>query len=246
MFISTDLLIVFFAAIPIGIIAIVLGGTMFLSLPLFQLLYPTLTMGAIVGNIKVGSVFRNITAVIPLWKEIHLKDLLIPAIPLILGSICGALGIAYLSQKFILPALLIAILLTEFASKISKYITPKIYFIVALAAGIFGGILGAGISLIIISLVRIRIHDDNKIFQVRAHGILLELLSTVAAVVVFAFSGVLITSLWIAWTLGAIIGGYIGGYIIKYTGKCSPLLQKWLMRLMFVVAIAIAGYKFIS
>lgn len=55
----TQLIIIFLAAVPLGIYAIIFGGTLFLSLPYFQILFPEALVGSIVGNIKVGSVFRN-------------------------------------------------------------------------------------------------------------------------------------------------------------------------------------------
>ena len=64
-------LYLFLSAVPIGVFAVVLGGSMFLSIPVFQIFFPEMSMSAVIGNIKVGSVIRNMGAVVVLKKHIN-------------------------------------------------------------------------------------------------------------------------------------------------------------------------------
>lgn len=238
------LLWLFLSGIPIGIFAIVFGGTMFLSLPVFQILFPELAMGAIIGNIKMGSVIRNLGAVFVLRKDISLKGIW-PLFTLFCGgAVLGAISIANVSQVFIPPAIIAAILISEFSKQISSHIPKPIFYLAVLLTGMFGGIIGAGISILILALLRIRIHEDHRIHHVRSLAIFTELLLTIAAVVVFWIQGQLIFSIWIAWAAGSIIGGFIGGKLIHYTGKLNPKTQKIALRAVFAFALIIALLKF--
>src|SRR5262249_56303701 len=44
----------------VGIFSVIIGGGFFISFPLLQFLFPSVSYGAIVGNLKVGSFFRGI------------------------------------------------------------------------------------------------------------------------------------------------------------------------------------------
>jgi len=245
-FFDQRLLWVFLSGIPVGIFAIVLGGTMFLSLPIFQLFFPELSLGALVGNIKVGSAIRNAFAIWPLRRRLRIREIFHILVALLAGGFIGAFGITNVSQSFVLPVIVLAILVTEAAPWISGRISKSTYIVVAVLAGVFGGIIGAGISLIILSLLRIQIPDNDRIVEVRADAILLELINTLAAIVVFMFFGKLIFPLWVSWALGSIIGGYIGGHIVERTGRFPPAIQRYLLRAVFGFALAVAGYKLIS
>jgi uncharacterized membrane protein YfcA len=44
----------------VGIFSVIIGGGFFVSIPLLQFLFPSVSYGAVVGNLKVGSFFRGI------------------------------------------------------------------------------------------------------------------------------------------------------------------------------------------
>src|SRR5262244_334910 len=48
----------------VGIFSVIIGGGFFISIPLLQFLFPSVSYGAIVGNLKVGSFFRGIGSTI--------------------------------------------------------------------------------------------------------------------------------------------------------------------------------------
>src|SRR5262249_61951051 len=54
----------------VGIFSVIIGGGFFISIPLLQFLFPSVSYGAIVGNLKVGSFFRGICSTITKRKEI--------------------------------------------------------------------------------------------------------------------------------------------------------------------------------
>ena len=240
------LLLLFVCAIPVGVLAILLGATQFLSLPIFQLLLPELTLGAIVANMKVGSVLRNLIALKPLRHHIRPRELRSLLVPLCVGGAIGALGVANVSQAFLVPALLVAIAVTEGAPYLGKRLTTRQILVLSFLAGIFGGILGAGISVIILALLRIRTPDDAKILEVRAQGVFLELATTAASIVAFALQNQLILAVWVTWAAGAMIGGYIGGRLLEHTGKFSPRTQKMFLRAAYLVALAVATARLLG
>ena len=105
----TQLFLLFLFAIPIGIYAILFGGALFLSLPLFQILFPGALIGSIVGNIKIGRAFRNGMALYGGREALtfSFKNTAKIALPLVVGTVIGSLGIIELPQFFIIPILLI-------------------------------------------------------------------------------------------------------------------------------------------
>jgi len=241
--IESTLIILFLAAIPIGIFGIVVGGNASLSFPLFQVLFPEMTLGAIVGNTKPGSLIRNITSIIPLRREIDYKMVKLLLLPLVLGSTVGAFFVAHMSQAIILPMLVIGFLVVEYAHIVAKYITDKIFFLATCVTGMYGGIFGAGISLLIVALMRIKGADDTDLYRTRANALFLEIFFTTTAVVVFLSKGLVLPQIALVWITGSIIGGYLGGIILKRTGKLSGQMQRNILRSAFIFAICVALVK---
>ncbi len=239
--IDPTLIILFLAAIPIGICAIVFGGTMFFSVPVFQILFPEMTLGALIGNIKPGSVVRNVASLLPLRHDINYRGLLFLLIPLALGSVVGAFGIVHMSQAFVLPILLIGFLITEYAKSIEKFVPPTLYVAITFLVGAYGGIFGAGISLLIVALLRIKQNDDQAIYKTRADALFLETVLTALSVGVVMYAGLFSLPIALTWAAGAIIGGYCGGLILKRSGSLSGNIQKLVLRGGFAVAVLIAA-----
>src|SRR4029453_15614409 len=49
----------------VGIFSVIVGGGFFVSIPLLQFLFPSVSYGTILGNLKVGSFFRGIGSTVP-------------------------------------------------------------------------------------------------------------------------------------------------------------------------------------
>jgi|GEM_PF-1896087 len=240
-----ELLLIFLAAIPIGIFGILIGGNAVLSIPLFQILYPEMTLGAIIGNIKPGSVVRNIASLVPVWRDLNYRTIAPLLIPLVAGSAIAALLVSSVSQAWVLPVLMLGWLVVEYAPKLAHRISPNIQWAGAWLVGMYGGVLGAGVSLLILSLLRIQNPAGDDIYLLRAHALWLETLFTSAAVAVFLYQGLVFWPIALVWLVGALIGGYVGGRLLKYTGRLSGRTQTRILRAGFVFAIAVAASYFI-
>src|SRR5262249_61857480 len=75
----------------VGIFSVIIGGGFFVSIPLWQFLFPSVSYGAIVGNLKVGSFFRGIGSPVTNQREIDWDGDLPWSLPLRLGPVPGAL-----------------------------------------------------------------------------------------------------------------------------------------------------------
>lgn len=237
-----QLFLLFLFAIPIGMYAILLGGALFLSLPLFQILFPGAYLGSIVGTIKVGSVFRNAMALYG-GRELltfSFKKTLRIALPLIIGTVIGSLGIVSLPQIFIIPILILAIAISEASNTLINVIPHSLYLLFSFLTGFYIGIFGAGSIISLVTLVQLKNTENKNIAQVRMEALLLEFLLAVLAVSIFFFVGRINITVAIAWTAGSLIGGYLGGRVIKHTGKFSTKTQKLFLRITFAVALLIA------
>jgi uncharacterized membrane protein YfcA len=222
-----------FSAIVIGTFAVLFGGTLFLSLPLFQILFPEMSLAALVGNIKLGSVVRNATALIPLWSFIQ-KDIVPLAAVLCTGSVLGALLVTEVSLYWVPAVLIVGWLVSERAGKIT--LSKNLYWLAACTIGVYGGILGAGIMLLIVALLQLR----HELVHARANAVALELSVSAVAVLVFLQLSLIEWTIALTWAAGGIIGGYLGGALLAKTGSLSGETQRWLLRAAFVLALVVA------
>ncbi len=228
---------IFVSAIFIGVFAVVMGGTLFLSLPLFQILFPEMSLGAIVGNVKFGSIFRNATALIPLYKQLDKKVLWL-APTLCLGSIMGSWLVASVSQAVVPGVLITGLLIHEYGKKLK--LPDYLFWVIAFLIGFYGGIFGAGIMLLIVLLLRLR---DTTAIDARANALLLEMLLSFVAVLTFWHLNLINWPIAIVWAAGGMGGGLIGGLLIKHTGRWSQRSQDWLIRVAFLIALIVAVWK---
>jgi uncharacterized membrane protein YfcA len=130
----------------VGIFSVIVGGGFFVSIPLLQFLFPSVSYGAIVGNLKVGSFFRGIGSTITNREEIDWLGNLLWSVPLVIGTVLGVMVIAHLDQRWMLPAIIAAIALSELAPWLAKRITKGSFQAASLATGAYAGFLGAGIA----------------------------------------------------------------------------------------------------
>src|SRR5215471_9871567 len=117
--------------------ALLLVGGFVVGIPLLQFLFPSVSYGAIVGNLKVGSFFRGIGSTITNRKEIDWLGDLLWSVPLVIGTVLGVMVIAHLHQRWMLLAILAAIALSELAPWLAKRITKGSYQAVSLATGAY-------------------------------------------------------------------------------------------------------------
>jgi len=236
-----------FMGIIIGSIGVLFGGTMFLSLPLFQLLIPGVSSGSIIGNIKVGSFFRGIGSTLATWKIIHWKENFVLSLILSLGAIFGVSVIAQIDQKWIFPMVCMAIILTESAPFFTKFFaSQKTFFASVFLVGIYQGVLGAGISVFLLALLRIKEPDETQITRLRIQANYIEWFTTFVVVIASFFYNTLIFSVFLPWSMGSLLGGYLGSFLLHSFGKFSGKTQMYFLRFSFLVAIITSGITFYS
>lgn len=227
-----------------GIFAAVVGGGMFFSIPLFQLLFPGVSSGAIVGNIKAGSLVRGVGSMITTFRLIEFrKTLKITAIAFI-GTLIGASIIADLDQRWLFFITIVAVIVAEAAPKIAKFVTPKRFTIASFLTGLYTGFLGAGSGILLVALLRLKHPVDADIGIVKANARFAETFLGISAVAIHFFHGNLIATLWVPWALGAFFGGILGGYILTYISALSGKTQKIILRVSFAVTIIVGAFAF--
>lgn len=227
----------------IGIFAVVFGGAMFFALPFIQAVAPGVSYGAVLGNIKVGSFFRSIGSTLSTWRQIAFADNFKISTLALAGTVAGASAIADLSQAWLLPSVALAIALAFLAPKIAPHVTEKTFGVAAFFTGVYAGIFGAGIGIILIALLRLKHPAETSIGHVKIQARFVEWILVSAAVLTHLFHSNIIAALWVPWSAGSIVGGYIGGVLLKKMGALSGTLQKAILYTAFALAFAFSALR---
>src|SRR5215813_6874108 len=217
----------------VGIFSVLVGGGFFVSIPLLQFLFPSVSYGAIVGNLKVGSFFRGIGSTITNRKEIDWLGNALWSVPLVIGTVLGVMVIAQLHQRWMLPAIIAAIALSELAPWLAKRITKGSFQAASFATGAYAGFLGAGIGIILVALFRLEHPEAERIAHVKIQARFVEWLIGILA-------------LWLVWSVGSFAGGLTGGVLLEKLGAMSGKIQRIVLRLAYLVAIAGALLPFLN
>jgi uncharacterized membrane protein YfcA len=240
---TTQSLLLITGGFVVGVLSVVFGGGFFFSVPLMQWIFPSTTFGAIIGNLKVGSFFRGISSTVTTRKQITYKESISLGAFAIVGTLIGAMLVSHLSQSWLLPATILAVALAEFAPRISKLISKKTFHIASLLTGLYAGVFGAGIGLLLVALLRLKYTHDDDIAHVKIQARFIEFVLGITAVITHWISGNLIAAIWIPWSIGSLAGGYVGGYALKMMTKLSGKVQKLVLRASYVLAIVTAAIK---
>lgn len=243
---NVTLLWLFLAAIPVGFFAVLIGASQFLSIPLFQVFFPWMSVSAIIGNLRIGSMLRDAIALVPLWKSMRLQALGAFILVTCLGSILGTLSTVSFPQWFLLPLLLLAVVITEVAPWITEYVHRRALLFAFFLTGIYYGMIGAGGSVISMAFLRIHLPGDSQIQAVRVSMLMIELCALVVSVIAFVLSGSIDWRISLIWAAGGMIGGYIAGRTLRSTGTMSPRVQKIFLRAVYVVAIAVIAWRLVA
>ena len=157
-------------------------------------------------------------------------------------TVLGVMVIAHLDQHWMLPAIIAAIALSELAPWLAKRITKGSFQAASLATGAYAGFLGAGIGIILVALFRLEHPQVEKIAHVKIQARFIEWLIGIVAVTAHYFHGNLILALWLVWS----VGSFAGGVLLKKLGAMSGKIQKSVLRLAYLVAIAGALLPFLN
>ncbi|OGG54171.1 hypothetical protein A2764_00540, partial [Candidatus Kaiserbacteria bacterium RIFCSPHIGHO2_01_FULL_55_79] len=194
----------------VGVLGVVFGGGMFFSVPLMQWIFPGITFGSVVGNIKVGSFFRSIGSTWTTRTQIEYRRNIEISMLAFVGTVLGAFLIAYLDQSWILPATVVAVVFAELAPRIARYITNRTFHVAAFICGLYAGTFGAGIGIILVALVRLKHPADTEIGLVKIQARFIEFMLVIVAVITHWYSGNLLLAVWLPWSIGSLAGGYVG------------------------------------
>ncbi|MDP2642896.1 MAG: TSUP family transporter [Candidatus Peregrinibacteria bacterium] len=232
-----EYLIITTSGILIGIIGVVFGGSMLLSIPLFQILFPTFSYGKILGNIQVGSLARGIASTVTTRKHLELKKIIPIIILFVLGSTSGSILIAKLDQKYLIIAIIIAIVLSELSPKIAHLINNKTRYIASLLIGLYVGTIAAGSSIMLFALLRTVFPEEDQIVNAKIQARFIETLGIITVVITHIFYGNIIFPIWIFWAIGSFIGGLLGGIILKKSTKLTPKTQQIYIYCVYMIAL---------
>lgn len=233
-----------FVGVFIGVFSVAVGGGLFVAIPMVETLFPTASVGAVVGNIKVGSFFRSIGSTAATWRQIEFSQnlKLLPAA--MVGAVIGASTISHIDQRWLFPAIVSAIIFTVFAPKFAPRVTNQSFMVAAFVTGVYAGILGAGIGVMLVALLRLKHPQDAQLAFVKIQARFVEFLITTSAVITHLFNGNLIVALFLPLSIGGLVGGYIGGFLLHKMGELSGLWQKRILYAAFCVDLYVAGKKF--
>ena len=241
-----DFYLLIFGGMVIGFIGTALGGGLFLSVPFLQFLFPTVNYGSLMGNIRLGSFFRSIASTISTLSQIEWRKFLGISILYALSAVGAVSLVSALSQEYIFYAIILAILMSELAPKFARVINKKTRIFMSLFLGFYVGLIGAGISIMLVALFRTAYPDENKIMYVKIQARFMEFVGLLAMILTHIIYGNLILKIWLPFSIGSLVGGFCGGIFLKKGTKFSIKTQKVFLYLMYGVALApyLIGYLF--
>ncbi|MBD3331187.1 TSUP family transporter [Candidatus Peregrinibacteria bacterium] len=229
----------------IGIIGVVFGGSMFLSLPFWQFLFPGFNYGQIVGNVKVGSLVRGIASSMSTWKKIDFSSSLQILIPFVISSILGTMIIAKLDQKFLIFAIIGAIFLSESSPHIAHLINKKTRIFFSVLLGIYTGFIGAGVSILLVALLRTAFPKNEQIVFIKIQARFIEAAGAIAAVTAHIWYGNIIFPYWLVWSIGMFLGGYLGGTVLKRSLHLKAGTQRIYLYIVYLIALLPFVYRLV-
>lgn len=244
----------FCAALVAGLLNSVAGGGSFISFPalLFSglpaiLANATNTVAVWPGTLASAVAYRNAF-------NAHARRLLVPLILIgIIGGVIGARVLLVTPQTtflHLIPWLMLMATLLFMAGpritawvrgraalgKISRTLTVAGFFL-ALLISIYIGYFGAGVGILLLSLLALMGMDDIHAMN----GVKTVLVSVVngVAIVTFVVAKVIVWPQALLMIVGSLIGGYGGAY---YAQKMNPAHVRWLV---VAVGFGMAGYFFV-
>jgi uncharacterized membrane protein YfcA len=244
----------FFAAFVGGAVNSVAGGGSFISFPalLFTGMAPiaanaTNTLALMPGTLSSAVAYRN-------KFTPEARHLLVPLlVTSVIGGLIGARILLRTPQStflHIVPWLLLgATLLFLMGGRITGFIRNRaghgtgsrvltvVGFVLALLLAIYIGYFGAGVGILVLSLLALLGMED--IHAMNGVKVLLVSLVNCVAIVTFIFARVIVWPQALLMLVGSSIGGYGGAY---YAQKMNPQHVRWLV---ILVGFGMSAYFFI-
>jgi uncharacterized membrane protein YfcA len=237
-------LLIIAASFFVGIFSVIAGGGMFFSMPFMQWLFPEVAFGVLVGNVKVGSLFRSIGSTWTTRKQIAWAHNAKVSLFAFIGTTVGSSFIANLSQKWMFPAVVLAVAFAILSPRVAHLVNARTFNLAAFLTGLYAGVFGAGIGLLLIALLRLKYTEDTAIAYVKIQARFVEMLLVAVAVATHFLHGNLVSMMWIPWSIGALGGGFAGGRLLDRLGTLPGRAQSAVLYFAFAESLIMAGVKF--
>ena len=221
----------------------IVGGSSFFSVGLLQLLFPGAGFGVIIGNQKCSGLGRGLASVVVLWKEIEWKKIAPLMVFAAIGTVAGASVIAKLDAKWLLPAIIVAILFSELAPKVATKFSKYHFFGASSILGIYNGFLGMGAGIFILALLRTQWPQKSDIMHLHIQKRIVIVVLNVIAVIAHGLHGNLVFAMWVPFFIGNVIGGTASSYLLLRMRKLSGKVQHRLLYVSFAFALIVAAWK---
>jgi hypothetical protein len=101
-------------------------------------------------------------------------------------------------------------------------------------AAVYGGYFGAGLSVIILSVLGLTLEDTLTRLNALKQAVAFS--TNIAAAIFFVFSGKVVWSVALVMAVGALLGGAIGG---KLAGRIKPATLRWIVVIIGVIVAVI-------
>ncbi|MGA7192288.1 MAG: sulfite exporter TauE/SafE family protein [Anaerolineales bacterium] len=245
-----DFLLAGLAAVAAGLVNALAGGGTLIT-------FPTLTalgVSAVVANVTntVALCPGYIGGIMGQWNDLRdqLKRLWLVAPAGVIGGLIGGYLLLHTGEKVfrsLVPFLiLLASLLLAVQDPVRAWLvrragqkksTPNQQWIVSLPIGlaaIYGGYFGAGLSVIVLSVLGLTI--DDTLTRLNALKQAVSFSVNFAAAIFFLFSGKVIWPVALVMAVGALIGGNLGG---RLAGRVRPATLRWIVVTIGVVVAMI-------
>jgi len=245
-----DFLLAGLAAVAAGLVNALAGGGTLIT-------FPTLTalgVSAVVANVTntVALCPGYIGGILGQWNDLRdqLKRLWLVAPAGIIGGLIGGYLLLHTGEKLfqslvpfliLLASALLAVqepirawLLRRASQKKSMPNHPWIVSLPIGLAAIYGGYFGAGLSVIVLSVLGLTM--DDTLTRLNALKQAVSFSVNFAAAIFFLFSGKVIWPIALVMAVGALIGGNLGG---RLAGRVQPATLRWIVVTIGVVVAII-------
>jgi uncharacterized membrane protein YfcA len=158
----------------------------------------------------------------------------------ILGGLAGGILLLRTSEKLftnLVPFLiLLASALLAIQNPVRAWLTRRLeqgkagfiqeywIFLPVFLGGIYGGYFGAGLSVILLSVLGLILNDN--LIRLNAVKQSIAFSANLAAALLFVFSGKVVWSVAAVMMVGALLGGALGG---RLAGKVKPATLRWMV-----------------
>lgn len=220
-----------------------IGGSSFLTTGLLQALFPGAGFGTIIGNQKLGGSGRGVGSLPVLWREIEWKKIWPLISVAMVGTIAGASVIARLDPRWLLPAIVIGIFLTEIAPRWAAKFTKNHFRIGSILTGLYCGFLGLGAGVFLFALLRMQWSSRTQIMHIQIQKRVVILILNAVAVVAHGLHGNLVLEMFLPLMIGNMIGGWLSSHLMLRMRKLPGRVQHGFLYVSYAFAIGVAVWR---